>query len=121
MATILLLEDNHDMLSALSEVLQMHQYQVMTGYNGQDGLELLQNAPALPDLIITDINMPDMNGLEFLGEVRRRADWAKIPVAIMSGLVSDQQRALASGADAFVTKPFRFNELERTLSQLTNR
>lgn len=119
MARILLLEDNPDMVQALIEVLEMHNYEVVTAYNGREGLRILESG-VLPDLIITDLKMPLMDGLQFMQFVRGSAAWAHIPVAIMSGETTDSPRITASGADAFILKPFHFDELEATLNRLLN-
>jgi CheY-like chemotaxis protein len=119
MASILLLDDNKDMLQVLSETLEFHQHSVICGFNGHEGINHLNTCARLPDVIISDLKMPNMNGLEFLGALQRDALWSQIPVAIMSGETGDRSHILKAGADAFVLKPFHYQEIETLLQQLT--
>jgi CheY-like chemotaxis protein len=118
MKRILVLEDNPDMLSTLSEILEINGFIVIPAYSGREGLTALEACDHLPDLILSDLNMPDMDGLQFIRQVRSHERWNAIPVAVMSGMVNDEPIAINAGADAFVNKPFRFDELERLLSHL---
>lgn len=120
MPTILLLDDNHDMLQVLTETLEFHQHTVICGLNGREGIDFLNNSSRLPDVIISDLKMPIMNGLEFLGALQDNALWSQIPVAIMSGETGDRTHILNAGADAFVLKPFHYQEIETLLQQLTH-
>jgi len=118
MAQIMLLDDNADMLQALAEVLEINDHNVIPITNPEEGLSMLFESPHLPDLIISDLTMPRMDGLEFLGHVRQTPHLSHIPVAIMSGRVTDSDDAFAAGANAFLNKPFKFHELESVLSTL---
>jgi len=118
MPTILLLDDNKDMLQVLSETLEFHQHTVICGFNGHEGINHLNTCTHLPDIIISDLNMPNMNGVEFLGALQRNTIWSQIPVAIMSGETGDRSHILQAGADAFVLKPFHYQEIEILLQQL---
>lgn len=117
MASILLLDDNPDMLSALTELLEFQDHYVTTGYNGCDGMAILSSGAEV-DLIISDIMMPQMDGLKFIETVRQNAIWAQIPFTFMSGHVGDKERAYKAGADAFINKPFAIDELEALLARL---
>ncbi len=111
MAHILILEDNHDMMLALSEILDMQGHTVSHGYSGRDGLNHLKSTNRLPDLILSDVTMPEMGGFEFLQNVQDHPIWSRIPTAIMSGRRTDDKMALELGAAAFIVKPFKFEEL----------
>lgn len=113
---ILLLEDDEDMLLTLGEALEMEGHTVTYGRSGTDGLSLLSQT--LPELVISDLRMPDMDGLGFIREVRQQVRWAKLPIIIMSGSASDQDRALEAGASDFLVKPFHFPELESALERI---
>jgi CheY-like chemotaxis protein len=119
MALILLVEDNADMLMMLTQVLKWGGYDVMAGRSGQEGLDLLGQARRLPDLIISDLSMPDMNGLEFLDTVRNNPSWSHVPFVIMSAhSASDEANdALARGADDFLVKPFNLDDFQKILNR----
>lgn len=118
MASILILEDNHEMLDALSEALELNGHSISKGANGRDGLDYLHKVGAFPDLIISDLRMPEVDGMEFLTAMRQGDTWSAIPVAIMSGQITDRQMVLDAGANAFIIKPFRYNELETIIDGL---
>ena len=79
-----------------------------------NGFEALKTLPTRPfDLIITDINMPDINGLELIGYVKSNPDYKDIPLVIVSTEKSeeDKKRGIALGAKGYVVKPFKKEEL----------
>ena len=71
-----------------------------------------------PDLLILDISMPDVNGIDMLEFVRRRPEWKELPILMLSSEASDQQidQCLELGADGFVAKPVTIDELETAIS-----
>lgn len=88
--------------------------------NGQEGLQQLNSAAPLPDLIFLDLNMPVMNGIQFLQELKSNPRVRHIPVVIYS-TASDQQtirQAIETGAFQFFTKPEKFSELVSLLHSL---
>jgi CheY-like chemotaxis protein len=114
-ARVLILEDEEDLRAGLQELLEQHhekyEIAVTTAVNGQEGLEQL--AQQQPDLIISDIIMPVMDGYEFLAHVRRNPDWVQIPIIFLTarGEPRDQQRGLASGVEEYIAKPYDVQEL----------
>jgi len=117
MAHILLLEDTKDMRTAIRDSLEMSGHDVITGKDGRDGFAYLESEDPLPDLIITDLKMPEIGGLAFMQQMRQHAEWTKIPIIATSGVPGDETAALSAGADVFIVKPFKHSELE-TLIQL---
>jgi CheY-like chemotaxis protein len=117
MASILLLEDHSDMQVMLRELLEWDGHQVASGRTGEEGLEVLHESDCLPDLIISDLLMPAMDGLEFLGEVRKNPTWAGIRFVIMSANPADERLTGPEGAslDGILPKPFTVEELNRYL------
>lgn len=117
MPTILLLEDNADMLTMISQVLEWAGHQVITGRNGMEGLTQLSQSNEPPHLIICDIFMPGMDGVTFLKHVRNSAHWSRIPFILMSANDSDEDRqeAYEHGADGFLAKPFGLDDLNSLL------
>ncbi|MCP4200901.1 MAG: response regulator [bacterium] len=88
-----------------------------------DGVEGLQRLAEHPDvnLILLDINMPRMNGLEFLDEIKRNQALSEIPVVVVSteGKEEDTQRAIDMGASEYITKPFRGESVLEVVSKMT--
>lgn len=119
MTTVLLLEDNADMLLMMSQVLEWGGYSVMGGRSGQEGIQLLENHSAMPDIIISDLLMPIMDGIAFLRAVRQNPDWADIPFVVMSAYSSaeDRHNALSNGADDFLVKPFTLEDFQAILNR----
>ena len=119
MTRVLLLEDNPDMLAMLGQVLEWGGYEVLKGRDGHEGVNLLQQTQPLPNVIISDLSMPVMDGFDLLRHVRGTPEWAEIPFVIMSAHSSpdDRRNALAQGADEFLVKPFSLEDFQRVLER----
>ncbi len=117
MAVILLVEDNHEMLQALTDALKLNKHRVIPARSGEVALHVLNTMSAPPDLIITDFRMPDMNGIELMREIRNHPLWSNIPIALMSGQ-TDLETIDNPHANAFIPKPFKVQQLEDTVAQL---
>ncbi|MCP5099440.1 MAG: response regulator, partial [Chloroflexi bacterium] len=125
-ATILAVEDDLNLLAGLEDLLETmnngYELEVLTAENGQVGLNILNKR--MPDLIISDIMMPQMSGFEFLHEVRKNPDWLQIPVIFLTarGEIADKNQAFISGVDEYITKPYDSDHLLRFVkSQLDRR
>jgi two-component system, OmpR family, KDP operon response regulator KdpE len=105
---ILVIDDEPQILRALKTILTAKQFRVLTASRAEEGLNLA--AAQLPDLIILDLTLPDMDGIEVVSRLR---EWSKAPIIVLS--VRDTERdkvaALDRGADDYLTKPFGFEEL----------
>jgi DNA-binding NarL/FixJ family response regulator len=108
---ILLVDDDENFISLMIACLTLHGYRVMTAENGQRAIETLQQIT--PDLIISDIMMPKMNGYELVDAIRQTPDLSWIPVIFLSAKdqISDRVRGLSSGANVYMVKPFGIDEL----------
>jgi DNA-binding NarL/FixJ family response regulator len=108
---ILLVDDDENFISLMIACLTLHGYRVMTAENGQRAIETLQQIT--PDLIISDIMMPKMNGYELVDAIRQTSDLSWIPVIFLSAKdqISDRVRGLSSGANVYMVKPFGIDEL----------
>lgn len=115
---ILLLEDNEDMLQLIAEILSLEGFEPLCGHSGKDGLSLLQSTSPLPDVILTDLSMPGVDGHNFLDTLRKNPAWAQIPCVVMSGAAPEVLNALPEGTVAILKKPFRHQELLETLHSL---
>ena len=108
----LLLIDDESAIAIIIQIQFGKDYTINIVKNGLDAVKWLL-AGNLPDLIILDLNMPEMNGLEFLKEVRKYNFFKKIPMIVLSGEDSSIKRieAFKSGANDYLTKPFNPVEL----------
>jgi signal transduction histidine kinase len=109
--TILLVEDDLGLLDAMSETLEMVGYSTVRASNGREGLEALSQLR--PDLIISDIVMPEMDGYAFHQEVVSRPELVTIPFIFLTGKSdqADVHRGLREGVDVYLTKPFDVDDL----------
>ncbi len=105
---ILVVDDEYQITRVLKRSLQAHRYDVRSAFDGKTALETLNDFH--PDLLITDLSMPEMNGIELCQEVRKIS---KIPIIVLSvkGEEKTKVEALDAGADDYITKPFGMNEL----------
>jgi len=109
--TILVIEDDESMLTGVREALQLAGYEVITAKDGQAGLKALQQRR--PDLIISDIMMPVLDGYGFLHEVRQNPEWLDIPVIFLTakGERRDIRLGKQLGVDDYLIKPFDVEDL----------
>ena len=105
---ILVVDDESQITRVLRTALSGHGYIVRTAGDGDEALEVMRQWP--PDLVITDLSMPNMGGLELCRRIRTKSS---IPIIVLSvrGEEKPKVEALDSGADDYVTKPFNINEL----------
>ncbi len=112
-ATILVVEDDHNLMLGIRDILELQEYSVLTANNGLDGLEIMHTCRVPPDLIVSDIMMPGMNGYEFFEAVRNELRWTAIPFIFLTakGEKADVRAGKSMGADDYVTKPFDAEDL----------
>lgn len=105
---ILLIDDEPQILRALKTILTANHFCIQFATTGEQGIALAVSQP--PDLIILDLTLPDMDGIEVCKAVR---EWSRIPIIILSVRDHEKEKvaALDSGADDFLTKPFGIEEL----------
>jgi len=114
---ILVVEDNTDSRDILAKLLRMSGYEVISASNGESGYAAALNE--LPDLIITDINMPVMDGIQLLKKVRSDRVLSKTAVLVVTAFGGDAAReAIEAGADASTAKPFDFDGFMNTVETL---
>ncbi|RKR09031.1 signal transduction histidine kinase [Flavobacterium sp. 90] len=115
--TILIVEDNVELRNYLKNELKK-EYKVITAENGQVGLELALEK--LPDLILTDVIMPVMSGLELCKSIKADLTTSHIPLLMLSAkaLIKDKLEGIDSGADMYLSKPFDMDILRSSLVQL---
>ena len=117
MATILIAEDYDDNRELLRILLNAAGYEVHEARNGNECVTIARREP--PDLVMVDLSMPELDGWGVFRELKADPATAAIPcVAVTAHVESDRQRVLQSGFDAFVSKPFRTDELLSTVERL---
>ena len=107
--TILIVEDDPDILFAMSMLLEGEGYIIQKAGNGALAMDLLDEH-GLPDLILLDMMMPVMDGWQFARKFREKFQ-TLLPIVIMSAAADAEERAQAIGADAWIGKPFMMEEL----------
>jgi CheY-like chemotaxis protein len=111
MAKILLVEDNEDNWDMLSRRLIRKGYEIVLAQDGKRGVELATEA--MPDLILMDISLPEIDGCEATRRIKANEATRHIPIIALTAhaMVSDRERALQAGCDEYDTKPIEFTRL----------
>jgi CheY-like chemotaxis protein len=121
MTRILLVEDSEDVLYLLRLQLEWMGYVVDAATNAKSGLAAAQRVR--PDVIVSDLRMPVIDGFELIRHIRRTQSLASVPAIALTGTSreSDIKQAIASGFTAHMTKPVEASELSKLIEQLTAR
>jgi DNA-binding NarL/FixJ family response regulator len=117
---LLLVDDDPRLVLLLKDYLEFQGYQIMTVNNGFQALALLEKD--IPDMIICDVMMPEIDGYEFLKSLRKHQDFGWIPVLFLSALSQslDRIKGLNLGANAYMNKPFEPEELLAQVKSMLN-
>lgn len=116
--TILLIEDKASLSETLKTLLELHQFKVLVAGNGEDGIKLARQQN--PDLVISDVYMPVMNGYELLELFKTDEELNEIPVIMLTAKteIDEINLAMKKGAAGYVTKPFLFKNLHATIKRV---
>ncbi len=116
--TIMVVDDNPDIITIVKTILEGKGYTVLSAFSGIELLNLVKNQK--PDLIILDIMMPEMDGLEVLSRLKAVSDTATIPVILLTAKVQyeDVLGGYKLGADYYITKPFTSTQLVNGINLL---
>jgi len=108
---LLLIDDDPNLILLVKDYLEFRGYEVKTAGNGREALEVLEHS--LPDMIICDVMMPEMDGYDFVKQVRENPNTEWVPILFLSpkGQSQDRVRGLNTGADVYMVKPFEPEEL----------
>ena len=119
--TILVVDDDLGTRLSISDYLELSGYIVITADDGQEALEIVEKYH--PDLIVTDIVMPRMNGYELVRQVRQKPAFRLLPVILLTARIKTQERILGyqSGCDLYLPKPFELEELAAAIRNLLER
>ncbi|MFX0042202.1 MAG: PleD family two-component system response regulator [Candidatus Hodarchaeota archaeon] len=115
---ILLVDDNQDILYNIKLLLEANNYKVITAISGKQAIELLSNLDLLPELIISDIMMPGINGYDFFEHVSHNVKWNHIPFIFLTAKSTPEDVRLGKmlGVDDYITKPFNEEDLLAIIS-----
>jgi PAS domain S-box-containing protein len=120
METLLVVEDEYSLRSSIAQYMERHGYQILTAANGAEALNLVHARKALPDLLLTDLGMPGMNGRQLWAQLQQ--EMGVLPVIFMTGyadqsLLADEKSHLV----AYLDKPFALEALSRAVRELLER
>lgn len=113
---ILIVDDEENARVALSKILAHEGYDVLSAKNGVEALNCLRNKDV--ELIITDLNMPEMNGLMFLRELNRRHPAISVIMITAYGEVESYIEAMTLGAFEYINKPVKYDELKKVINKI---
>jgi chemotaxis protein histidine kinase CheA/ActR/RegA family two-component response regulator len=117
---ILIVDDSDSIRRITSIIVEAAGFRAITAVDGADALDMLRTRAWVPDLILSDVEMPNMNGWEFLEYIKQDESFGHIPVVMVTSLDSDEsrQRAMALSASDYMVKPFSGKDLERIFAEL---
>lgn len=118
---VLVVDDDPLILRVVATVLDLEEYEVLTATSGSEALEIL--ATGAPAVVVSDVMMPGMDGLELTRRIRANGSTADLPVILLTAKDTDQDRVagLDAGGDAYLTKPFSPLELIDAIDALLDR
>lgn len=116
---ILIIEDEYSLADAISEALIRENYMVDIAYEGNSGLDMALNG--IYDIIILDLMLPNLNGLEILKTIRLEKILSYVLILTAKGELDDKIKGLDKGADDYMTKPFHIRELQARIRAVSRR
>ena len=117
---VLIVDDDQAISALLKHLLEREGYAVKTVFDGLDAKDYILSQKVPPALVLTEMMLPSVNGYDLIEIIRGSSSWKDIPVVVLSSLEQDDKivRALKLGANDYVTKPFRVNELLTRINRL---
>ena len=115
---VLLVEDNGDTLAALELLLGLDGYEVRTANDGSMGYRAFLDC--CPDVVITDLNMPSIDGLELIRMIRTDRKCPKTPIIVISADCAHGDTVKAAGANYFLSKPYDYDQLKGVIDRITS-
>ena len=114
---VLIVEDNIELLRLMKRLLQ-HRYHVLTANDGREALQLIQTNKI--DIVVSDVMMPEMDGYQLTDHIKHNEIYSHLPIILLTAKTTedDQQKALLTGADGFITKPFKIRDLQLRIDNL---
>lgn len=117
---VLVVDDSPTIIKFVAFSLKSNGFEVISAADGMDALEKLSHLEAGVDLVITDLNMPNVDGYELIATLRQNPRFRKLPIIILSSEQSEQDKVKGrqAGADAYLVKPFKSTALLETIGKL---
>ena len=118
MSTVLIIEDNDKNMKLARDVLQNKGYKTLEAVTGEEGVKLAKEN--IPDLVLMDIQLPGINGIDAFKQIRADPKTSRIPVVALTASVTptDRSAIMAAGFDAFIGKPINLKEFVATVKRL---
>ena len=115
---ILIVDDEANIVLSLEFLMRQAGFAVRTAEDGEQALAALEEQ--VPDLVLLDVMMPGKDGYEVCQQIRRRPEWAQLPVIMLTakGRDVEREKGLAMGADDYITKPFSTQEVVETVHSI---
>jgi CheY-like chemotaxis protein len=115
---IIVVEDTTDLRMNIVEMFQMEGFSVSPARHGREALAILLKVK--PDVIITDLLMPEMNGFDFIARVRENLQWQQIPILVFSAMPAqeNEEKILRMGANSYLKKPSSLEDLLEAVKKL---
>ena len=116
---IMIVEDSEDIRTLLAELLEGEGYDLVFATNGEEGLEMAQQAH--PDIILMDLSLPGMDGWETVFRLRQLDEFKQTPIVALTAHATrkDEERALAVGCTGYISKPFDMEKLLQYIASFT--
>jgi CheY-like chemotaxis protein len=116
-----LVEDNEDNILTVADYLTFKNYRVLIARNGRECLEVA--SASQPDVVLMDIQMPELDGLEAIRRLRRMPGWAQTPIVALTAMAmsGDRERCLSAGATHYMSKPISLRELAGVIKSCLQR
>lgn len=116
MRDIWIIDDDEEMAKAVGLMLRLLDCKATAFLSARSAVQTLLNGKT-PELMIVDINMPEISGLDLIEFLRRRSEWKNMPIIMLSSEAADTivEDAMSAGADTYVTKPVTIEELEKAM------
>jgi len=115
--TVMIVEDEEDAAELFAEMMRVSGFRVITTYKSEPAIGMMNTEK--PDLILLDVMMPEISGLDILRQMRRDPNLANIPVILITakGMPADIKNGMEAGASTYLTKPVGFLELKEAVEQ----
>lgn len=117
--TVLVVDDSPTIVKFVSFSLKNRGFNVLTAKDGMDAIEKISTHESQVDLVITDLNMPNVDGYELISTLRKNTKYQEIPIIILSSEEEeeDKQKGIDAGASSYLVKPFKSTVLLREISK----
>ena len=120
--TILIVDDEPDILFTVGQVLEANGYNVVKAKNGEECINKLNEINPCPDLVLLDIMMPDLSGWDVAAKLKECKDWCKIPIIFLTAKGDTMSIGMGNlSADDYIVKPFDVEDLKKRVEKILNK